>query len=56
MGLGLGLGLTLTLTELDLAVEPARAEQCGVERVRPVGRHQDLDVAARVEAVELVVG
>mmetsp|Transcript_22292 Transcript_22292/g.53383 ORF Transcript_22292/g.53383 Transcript_22292/m.53383 type:complete len:281 (-) Transcript_22292:263-1105(-) len=40
--------------ELHLAVEPPRPQQRGVERVGPVGRHQDLDVAARVEAVELV--
>jgi len=40
--------------ELDLAVEPAGPQQGGVERVGPVGRHQDLDVAPRVEPVELV--
>jgi hypothetical protein len=37
-----------------LAIKTPWAEQCGVERVGPVGRHQNLDVAACLEAVELV--
>mmetsp|Transcript_15564 Transcript_15564/g.31243 ORF Transcript_15564/g.31243 Transcript_15564/m.31243 type:complete len:314 (+) Transcript_15564:66-1007(+) len=40
--------------KLDLAVEAARAKQRRVERVWPVGRHQNLDVAARIEAVQLI--
>lgn len=37
-----------------LAVEAAGPEQRGVERVRPVGGHEHLDIPARVKAVELV--
>jgi len=40
--------------ELDLAVQPAGPHQRRVERVRAVGGHEHLDVAARVEAVQLV--
>mmetsp|Transcript_26420 Transcript_26420/g.82369 ORF Transcript_26420/g.82369 Transcript_26420/m.82369 type:complete len:205 (+) Transcript_26420:486-1100(+) len=39
--------------ELDLTVEAARAQQRRVERVRAVRRHEHLDVAARIEAVQL---
>eukprot|EP00760_Papus_ankaliazontas_P002325 PhM_4_TR10948/c1_g5_i1/m.88486 len=40
--------------ELDLAVDAAGADQSGVERLDPVRRHDDLHLAVRVEAVELV--
>ena len=49
-----GPALEVGEAELDLAVEPAGAEEGGVEGVGPVGGHEHLDVAARVEAVELV--
>jgi hypothetical protein len=38
---------------LDLAVQPPRPQQRRVEHVRPVGRHDHLDRAGDVEAVEL---
>lgn len=40
--------------ELDAAVETPRAQERWIERIRTVCRHQHLDVATRVEAVELV--
>ena len=40
--------------DLDLAVEPAGAQQGRVERVGPVRGHNDLGAAEVVEAVELV--
>ncbi len=40
--------------DLDLAVQPAGAEEGWVEGVRAVGRHDDLGLAEVVEAVELV--
>ncbi len=39
--------------ELDLSVDPTGTDQGRVEAVDPVGRHDDFDVAARVESVEL---
>mmetsp|Transcript_13197 Transcript_13197/g.33484 ORF Transcript_13197/g.33484 Transcript_13197/m.33484 type:complete len:417 (-) Transcript_13197:74-1324(-) len=40
--------------ELDLAVDPSRAQQRGVQDVDAVGGHEDLDVGDGLEAVELV--
>jgi hypothetical protein len=37
----------------DLAVEAARAQQCGIEHVGPVGRRDDDDAFVRLEAVHL---
>jgi hypothetical protein len=37
--------------KFDLAIETAGTEQGRIERARPVGRHEDLGVAARVKAV-----
>ena len=37
----------------DLAVEPAGAQQCRIENLRPVGRGEQHEAAGRVEAVEL---
>lgn len=45
-----GAALEIGQAELDLAVEAARSHEGRVEGVRSVGRHEDLDVAARVEA------
>mmetsp|Transcript_23861 Transcript_23861/g.51446 ORF Transcript_23861/g.51446 Transcript_23861/m.51446 type:complete len:260 (-) Transcript_23861:692-1471(-) len=49
-----GATLEVGQAELHLAVQAAGTQQSGVERIRPVGRHQDLDVASGLEAVELV--
>merc|ERR1711871_561509 len=40
--------------DLDLAVEPARTEECRVEHIRPVGCHDHLDPPELVEPVKLV--
>ena len=40
--------------ELDLAVQAARAQQRGIQRVGAVGRHDDLDVHCLVKAIHLV--
>ena len=40
--------------ELDFPVDAARADEGRVQGLDLVGRHDDLDVAARVEAVHLV--
>ena len=40
--------------ELDLAVDTAGANKCGIEGVDTIGGHDDLDVSAGIEAVELV--
>lgn len=40
--------------ELDLPVQTSRSHQGRVQCVRSVGGHQHLDVASRVEAIELV--
>jgi hypothetical protein len=40
--------------ELNLPVDPAGADEGGVETLYAVGGHDDLDVATRVESVELV--
>ena len=45
--------LEVRQTELHLAVQPPGPQERRIERVRPVRRHQDLDVPPRVEAVEL---
>ena len=47
-------GLGTRWGELDLAVDAPGPDECRVERLDFVGGHDDLDVAARVEAVELV--
>mmetsp|Transcript_8389 Transcript_8389/g.28756 ORF Transcript_8389/g.28756 Transcript_8389/m.28756 type:complete len:402 (-) Transcript_8389:352-1557(-) len=47
-------GLQVGQPELHLPVQPPGPEQRGVQGVRSVGGHQDLDVAPRVKAVELV--
>ncbi len=39
---------------LNLAVEAARTHQRRVERVRPIGGHDHLDHAERVETVQLI--
>ena len=41
-------------TEFQLSVQAAWSQKSGVKGVRSVGRHQNFDVAARFEAVELV--
>mmetsp|Transcript_10690 Transcript_10690/g.27212 ORF Transcript_10690/g.27212 Transcript_10690/m.27212 type:complete len:286 (-) Transcript_10690:281-1138(-) len=48
------LGLDVGEGEFDLAVDAAGADEGGVEGFHLVGGHDDLDVAALVEAVELV--
>jgi hypothetical protein len=40
--------------DLNLPVESSRSKQGGVERVRSVGRHDELRLAERVESVHLV--
>mmetsp|Transcript_60436 Transcript_60436/g.143179 ORF Transcript_60436/g.143179 Transcript_60436/m.143179 type:complete len:477 (-) Transcript_60436:8-1438(-) len=50
----LGAPLQIRHAKLHTPVHAARAKQRRVEGIRPVGRHQHLDVAAGVEAVELV--
>lgn len=40
--------------DLDLSVQSSRSEERGVERVGPVGGHDDLGSTERVETVHLV--
>ena len=56
--LGVNLENLLAATDVrqvdrELAVESARAQQCRIEHVRPVGRGDDDDAVLRVEAVHL---
>ena len=46
--------LKVRKTEFQLSVQAAWSQKSGVKGVRSVGRHQNFDVAARFEAVELV--
>ena len=46
--------LELWERKLDLAIEAPRAQKCGVERIGAIRCHQYFDVAARLEAIELV--
>lgn len=39
---------------MHLPVKPAGSQKGRVKGIRPVGSHEDLDVAARVKAVQLV--
>ena len=48
------LGVLVGGLEEDFAIDPSRADECRVESLDLVGRHDDFDVAAVVEAVELV--
>ena len=47
--------LLIGQTELNFAVETAGTQQGRVQGVRSVGGHQHLDVAARIEAVQLSI-
>src|SRR5690606_783146 len=40
--------------EFNLSIQTARTQQCGVERVRTVGSHEHLYVAASIETVKLI--
>ena len=40
--------------ELDLAVDTSRTKESRVKDIDAVGRHDDLDVLRRLEAIELV--
>ena len=40
--------------KFDLAINAPRADECGVKALNLVGREDDLDVGARIEAVKLV--
>jgi hypothetical protein len=46
--------LTVRVLEEDLSVDTTRTDQSRVESVDLVGSHDDLDVTAVVEAVQLV--
>ena len=48
------LGLDVRQREFDLAIDPAGADEGGVETFDLVGGHDDLDVASLVESIELV--
>ena len=48
------LSLLIRKRELDLPVNPSRPDESGVEGLDPVGGHDNLDVTAGVEAVELI--
>lgn len=50
----LSASLEVGKAKLDLAVQAARAHQRRVQSVWAVGRHEHLDVAPRVEAIQLV--
>eukprot|EP00047_Mylnosiga_fluctuans_P002620 m.225234 g.225234 ORF g.225234 m.225234 type:complete len:387 (+) comp11232_c0_seq1:43-1203(+) len=47
-------GLLVRQRDLDLAVQTARPQQRRVQHVRPIRRHDDLDLAQHIEAVHLV--
>ena len=46
--------LQVRQTELYLPVQTPRSHESGVQGVRPVGGHEDLDVPPGVKAVQLV--
>ena len=48
------LGLLVWQGELNLSVNAARADESGVKGFNPVGGHDDLDVPAGIEPVQLV--
>jgi hypothetical protein len=50
----LALGMRIRILEQDLAVDTAGTDESGIEGFDLVGGHDDFDVAAVVEAVELV--
>ena len=39
---------------LNLAIKPARAQKCGIQRVRSVSRHDKFCAPERVEPIHLV--
>ena len=47
--------LLIWQTELIFGIEPAGAQQGRVQGVRSVGGHQHLNVASRIEAVQLSI-
>lgn len=46
-------GLVIRKWKFNLPVDSSWPNQCRVEAVNPVGGHDHLDIAARIEAVEL---
>ncbi len=50
----LALGVLVWVLEEDFAVDAARSDQGGVERLDLVGGHDDLNVSPVVETIQLI--
>ena len=50
----LGAALEIRQAELNLPIQPPWAQQSRVQRIRPVGGHEHLDVVPSVKPIELV--
>lgn len=47
-------GLLIGQREFDLSINSTRSDQSGIESLNAICRHDDFDVATRVETVELI--